>query len=58
MKKQEELARLFALAPVIAVVVIEDANQAVRLARALLEGGVQGIEITLRTPAALDAIRA
>lgn len=57
-KKQEQLARLFALAPVIAVVVIEDVKQAVPLARALLEGGVQGIEITLRTPAALEAIRA
>jgi 2-dehydro-3-deoxyphosphogluconate aldolase/(4S)-4-hydroxy-2-oxoglutarate aldolase len=57
-QKQGELAKLFALAPVIAVVVIDDAKQAVPLARALLEGGVQGIEITLRTPAALEAIRA
>lgn len=57
-QKQDELARLFALAPVIAVVVIDEARHAVPLARALLEGGVQGIEITLRTPAALDAIRA
>jgi 2-dehydro-3-deoxyphosphogluconate aldolase/(4S)-4-hydroxy-2-oxoglutarate aldolase len=56
--KQEELSGLFALAPVIAVVVIEDAKQAVPLARALLEGGVHGIEITLRTKAALEAIRA
>ena len=57
-EKQDRLARLFALAPVIAVVVIDEAKHAVPLARALLEGGVQGIEITLRTPAALDAIRA
>ncbi|HZR34420.1 MAG TPA: bifunctional 4-hydroxy-2-oxoglutarate aldolase/2-dehydro-3-deoxy-phosphogluconate aldolase [Nevskia sp.] len=57
-EKQDRLARLFALAPVIAVVVIDEAKHAVPLTRALLEGGVQGIEITLRTPAALDAIRA
>lgn len=56
--KQDKLAKLFALAPVIAVVVIDEARHAVPLARALLDGGVQGIEITLRTPAALEAIRA
>lgn len=44
------------LAPVMPVVVVEDAEQAVPLARALVEGGLPGIEITLRTPAALDAI--
>lgn len=46
------------LAPVIPVVVIEDASDAVPLARALVAGGLPAIEVTLRTPAALDAIRA
>ncbi|MEU3018806.1 bifunctional 4-hydroxy-2-oxoglutarate aldolase/2-dehydro-3-deoxy-phosphogluconate aldolase [Nocardiopsis sp. NPDC007018] len=44
------------LAPVMPVVVVEDAEQAVPLARALVAGGLPGIEVTLRTPAALDAI--
>ena len=46
------------LSPVMPVVVIDDAANAVPLARALLAGGIKTIEITLRTPAALDAIRA
>ncbi|GAA2475832.1 bifunctional 4-hydroxy-2-oxoglutarate aldolase/2-dehydro-3-deoxy-phosphogluconate aldolase [Streptomyces gobitricini] len=45
-------------APVLPVVVIEDATDAVPLARALVAGGLPAIEVTLRTPAALDAIRA
>lgn len=45
------------LAPVIPVIVIERAEDAVPLARALVRGGLPAIEITLRTPAALDAIR-
>ncbi|MDT7844728.1 bifunctional 4-hydroxy-2-oxoglutarate aldolase/2-dehydro-3-deoxy-phosphogluconate aldolase [Streptomyces justiciae] len=46
------------LAPVVPVVVIEDAADAVPLARALVAGGLPAIEVTLRTPAALDAVRA
>ncbi|MFE4825667.1 bifunctional 4-hydroxy-2-oxoglutarate aldolase/2-dehydro-3-deoxy-phosphogluconate aldolase [Streptomyces sp. NPDC056672] len=46
------------LAPVIPVVVIEDAVDAVPLARALVAGGLPAIEVTLRTPAAPAAIRA
>lgn len=45
------------LSPVMPVVVIDDAAHAEPLARALLAGGIRTIEITLRTPAALDAIR-
>ncbi|MFG3031734.1 bifunctional 4-hydroxy-2-oxoglutarate aldolase/2-dehydro-3-deoxy-phosphogluconate aldolase [Streptomyces sp. NPDC048253] len=45
------------LAPVVPVVVVEDAADAVPLARALVAGGLPAIEVTLRTPAALDAIR-
>ncbi|GAA2087319.1 bifunctional 4-hydroxy-2-oxoglutarate aldolase/2-dehydro-3-deoxy-phosphogluconate aldolase [Streptomyces albiaxialis] len=49
---------VLALAPVVPVVVIEDAADAVPLARALVDGGLPAIEVTLRTPAAPDAIRA
>lgn len=45
-------------APVIPVVVIEDASKAADLARALVAGGLPCIEITLRTDAALDALKA
>ncbi|MFG3057090.1 bifunctional 4-hydroxy-2-oxoglutarate aldolase/2-dehydro-3-deoxy-phosphogluconate aldolase [Streptomyces sp. NPDC048231] len=46
------------LAPVVPVVVVADAADAVPLARALVAGGLPAIEVTLRTPAGLDAIRA
>jgi 2-dehydro-3-deoxyphosphogluconate aldolase/(4S)-4-hydroxy-2-oxoglutarate aldolase len=45
-------------APVIPVVIIDDVKDAIPLARALVAGGLPVIEITLRTPAGLDAIRA
>ncbi|SIO13649.1 2-keto-3-deoxy-phosphogluconate aldolase [Rhodovulum sp. ES.010] len=44
-------------APVIPVLVIEDARHARPLAEALVAGGLPVLEVTLRTPAALDAIR-
>lgn len=44
--------------PVVAVVVIERAEDAVPLARALVAGGITAIEVTMRTDAALDAIAA
>jgi 2-dehydro-3-deoxyphosphogluconate aldolase/(4S)-4-hydroxy-2-oxoglutarate aldolase len=49
---------ILALGPVMPVIVIDDSKQAVPLAEALLEGGLQTIEITLRTPAALESIHA
>ena len=52
------IPEILALGPVMPVIVIDDAAQAVPLATALLAGGIRTIEITLRTPAALDAIRA
>lgn len=52
------LEPLLRLAPVIPVVIIEDVAQAVPLARALVAGGLRAIEITLRTSAGLEAIRA
>jgi 2-dehydro-3-deoxyphosphogluconate aldolase/(4S)-4-hydroxy-2-oxoglutarate aldolase len=45
-------------APVIPVIVIEDAAHAVPLAEALVAGGLRVLEVTLRTPAALPAIAA
>ncbi|MGI8333268.1 bifunctional 4-hydroxy-2-oxoglutarate aldolase/2-dehydro-3-deoxy-phosphogluconate aldolase [Actinomadura scrupuli] len=47
---------LMELCPVVPVVVLEDARHAVPLARALVAGGLPAIELTLRTPAALEAI--
>ena len=55
MKPIEQLMRT---APVIPVLVIEDAADAVPMAQALVTGGLRVLEVTLRTPAALDAIRA
>jgi 2-dehydro-3-deoxyphosphogluconate aldolase / (4S)-4-hydroxy-2-oxoglutarate aldolase len=51
-------ADLLDLAPVIPVVVIDEPASAVPIARALLAGGIGVIEVTLRTPGALDAISA
>lgn len=45
-------------APVIPVLVIEDVAHAVPIAEALVAGGLPVLEVTLRTPAALDVIRA
>jgi 2-dehydro-3-deoxyphosphogluconate aldolase/(4S)-4-hydroxy-2-oxoglutarate aldolase len=57
-KARARLTELFALAPVIPVITIEDAAQAAPLARALVAGGLPVIEITLRTDAAVEAARA
>jgi 2-dehydro-3-deoxyphosphogluconate aldolase / (4S)-4-hydroxy-2-oxoglutarate aldolase len=51
-------AGLLSLSPVIPVVVLDEPAHAAPLAEALLAGGVRIIEITLRTPRALDVIRA
>lgn len=53
-QSNEALCRL---APVIPVLVIDDASKARPLAEALVAGGLPVLEVTLRTPAALDAIR-
>jgi 2-dehydro-3-deoxyphosphogluconate aldolase/(4S)-4-hydroxy-2-oxoglutarate aldolase len=49
---------LLDLVPVVPVVVVDDLASAVPIARALVAGGLPVIELTLRTPVALDAIRA
>ncbi len=50
--------KIAGLAPVIPVLVVEDAAHAVPLANALVAGGLPVLEVTLRTPAALEVIRA
>lgn len=50
------IEEILKLSPVMPVVTIEDATLAGDLARALVRGGIQTIEVTLRTPAALRAI--
>lgn len=57
-EKMSQVDAIMSMAPVIAVVVLDDADKAPGLARALVAGGIPVVEITLRTPAALDAVRA
>jgi 2-dehydro-3-deoxyphosphogluconate aldolase/(4S)-4-hydroxy-2-oxoglutarate aldolase len=52
------IEQIMRAAPVIPVLVIEDAAHAVPIARALVAGGLPVLEVTLRTKAALDVIRA
>jgi len=56
--KQKQVESTLRLAPVVPVVIIDDVRHAVPMARALVAGGIPSIEVTLRTPAALDAIKA
>ncbi len=53
-----DISRQISEAGVIAVLEIEEVKHAVPVAQALLKGGVSAIELTLRTPAAMDAARA
>ena len=56
--RQEALRKIMLQAPVIPVIVVQELQHAVPLAEALCAGGLTVLEVTLRTPAALDAIRA
>ncbi len=56
--RNEDLLAILTAAPVVPVLTIEDRKVAVPLARALVEGGLTALEVTLRTPAALECIRA
>ncbi|WP_298937000.1 bifunctional 4-hydroxy-2-oxoglutarate aldolase/2-dehydro-3-deoxy-phosphogluconate aldolase [uncultured Ruegeria sp.] len=56
--KTQRTREICALAPIVPVLVVDDASQARPLAEALVAGGLPALEVTLRTPAALDAIRA
>jgi len=51
------IPQYMSMGPVLPVMVIPDLSQAVPLAEALMKGGIKVLEITLRTPCALDAIR-
>jgi 2-dehydro-3-deoxyphosphogluconate aldolase/(4S)-4-hydroxy-2-oxoglutarate aldolase len=57
-ERQPGLQPLLGLAPVVPVLAIDSLAAALSLARALVEGGLPVLEITLRTPAALEVIRA
>ena len=48
---------VMALAPVIPVLVVEEVADALPIARALVAGGLRALEVTMRTPAALDVMR-
>jgi 2-dehydro-3-deoxyphosphogluconate aldolase / (4S)-4-hydroxy-2-oxoglutarate aldolase len=56
--RQQKLADLFTSATVIPVLTIERLEDAVPLARALVAGGVRVLEVTLRTPVAIEAAKA
>jgi 2-dehydro-3-deoxyphosphogluconate aldolase / (4S)-4-hydroxy-2-oxoglutarate aldolase len=55
---QKEPGEILRQGPVIPVVVIHKLEQAVPLAKALMAGGIRVIEVTLRTPVAMETIRA
>ncbi|MFN4160085.1 MAG: bifunctional 4-hydroxy-2-oxoglutarate aldolase/2-dehydro-3-deoxy-phosphogluconate aldolase [Gemmobacter sp.] len=57
-EQSAKAADICRLAPVIPVLVIDNPAHAAQLARALVAGGLPALEVTLRTPVALDAIRA
>jgi len=50
------IGEIMRLSPVIPVLTIHDVSQARPIAEALVSGGLQVLEVTLRTPVALDAI--
>lgn len=53
-----DIRSILRVSPVMPVIVIDNPADAVPLARALVAGGIRVLEVTLRTPAALGAIRA
>ena len=53
----QEIYRICSIAPVIPVLVVDDVKHAAPLAAALVDGGLNVLEVTLRTPAALDVIK-
>ncbi len=52
------ISKIMKASPVMPVIVLHDVAQAVPLARALLTGGIRVLEVTMRTPQALDCVRA
>ena len=53
----QEIDRIMRMAPVIPVLVVDDVGKARETAEALVEGGLKVLEVTLRTPGALEAIK-
>ncbi len=53
---QDKIIEILQISPIVPVVVIEDIKDAVPLAQSLVEGGIQIIEVTLRSSCALEAI--
>ncbi len=53
---QDKIIEVLQISPIIPVVVIENIKDAVPLAQSLVEGGIQIIEVTLRSSCALEAI--
>ncbi|GAA6961197.1 bifunctional 4-hydroxy-2-oxoglutarate aldolase/2-dehydro-3-deoxy-phosphogluconate aldolase [Helicobacter pylori] len=53
---QDKIIEILQISPIVPVVVIEDIKDAVPLAQSLIEGGIQIIEVTLRSSCALEAI--
>ena len=50
------IVEVLALAPVMPVLIVNDPAQAQPIAKALVAGGIRALEVTLRTPAALEVI--
>ncbi|HEX2528619.1 MAG TPA: bifunctional 4-hydroxy-2-oxoglutarate aldolase/2-dehydro-3-deoxy-phosphogluconate aldolase [Geminicoccus sp.] len=57
-QRRETLLSILRMGPVVPVLIVDQVETAVPLARALVTGGVRVLEVTLRTQAALDVIRA
>lgn len=55
-RHHHQAARLLRAAGILPVITVDSVEQARRIADALLEGGLETLELTLRTPAALDAL--
>ncbi len=53
-----DIEQVMRLAPVVPVIVVDEVEHAIPLAEALIAGGLRALEVTLRTPAALEAISA
>ncbi|MGL2739091.1 bifunctional 4-hydroxy-2-oxoglutarate aldolase/2-dehydro-3-deoxy-phosphogluconate aldolase [Helicobacter pylori] len=53
---QDKIIEILQISPIVPVVVIEDIKDAVPLVQSLVEGGIQIIEVTLRSSCALEAI--
>ena len=58
MSAQDKIRSIMRARPVMPVMVLEDVATAMPLAQALVRGGIKVLEITMRTPVALDCVRA